>query len=441
VNNNFDIISPNITKIQSVSTIHNSGKTNDDVIAFHVMSKTTQYFPSNLESFYKNIEVIFVRSSHLKELHSFDLKPFTKLNEIYMDNNDIEILEEGLFKFSLDLKSINLYRNKIYHIHATVFDNLSKLTYLMLSSNKCISVDAQGDQTAVRNLISQTKSQCQDSSFISLDNQIKSLKEESKNLNSNSFQTFRGKIENLDSQVKSSKFSNFTSMIITLQDLKNIEKPETTTTTTPKASDQLDYLKMPDTCSSLNSKFDGFSLNFSSVVHENLNIAKNAQSSCINETISYFDEKFSSIYSKISAQSENSDSKLSKLDENIDQANFFDKISSFDEKLLNFDKKLSIFDEKFGTLDEKLSDFDEKLTNLGEKTTIYEEYLSEFQSSVTKKLAILEFEIKETRFKMLKSNELRHGQLELRFMKKIENIEKILEEKVGKIMKALSIEE
>ena len=67
--------------------------------------------------------------------------------------------------------------------------------------------------------------------------------------------------------------------------------------------------------------------------------------------------------------------------------------------------------------------------------------MSDFQAGVTKKLETLEFDVKETSFKMLKSNELRHGQLETRLIKKIENIEKALDEKIGKIMKALNVEE
>lgn len=96
------------------------------------------YFPESVDKFFPNLKYLTVNYCQLREIHRNDLKNFTKLLEISLNNNFIEILEENLFEFNTDLKAIFISNNKISSIHPNVFDNLPKLNYLTLVGNPCI---------------------------------------------------------------------------------------------------------------------------------------------------------------------------------------------------------------------------------------------------------------------------------------------------------------
>jgi Leucine-rich repeat (LRR) protein len=75
----------------------------------------------------------------MKEVSQSDLKAFVGLKHLDLDYNDITVLKKDLFKFNTELEVIRLRYNKISRIHAGVFDNLSKLQVLTLSTNVCVS--------------------------------------------------------------------------------------------------------------------------------------------------------------------------------------------------------------------------------------------------------------------------------------------------------------
>jgi Leucine-rich repeat (LRR) protein len=148
--------------INSAIGSHLSGKNNDDVTCFisSEASYVVEYFPRNLENIFKNLKMIAIEHGRLKEIKQSDLRPFPKLVTVWLSNNDIEFLEDGLFAYNPELVSVNFHYNKIIHIGTQVFENLNKLRWLWLNENKCINLDAYNNQKAVREIIRQTKSKC-----------------------------------------------------------------------------------------------------------------------------------------------------------------------------------------------------------------------------------------------------------------------------------------
>ena len=88
------------------------------------------------------------------------MKPFPKLIYLSLHQNNIEIIEDGLFDFNPNLEVITLSNNRISHIDQFVFDNLVKLAYLGFDANPCINMEARASQAMVRDIVKITKSKC-----------------------------------------------------------------------------------------------------------------------------------------------------------------------------------------------------------------------------------------------------------------------------------------
>lgn len=108
--------------------------------------------------------MIDINYGPLKEIHQSDLKFFPRLKCLELYHNEIEILEEGLFKFNPELEMIWLSSNRIFHIDPEVFDGLlGKLSYLSLDTNDCISSYVSNDTEEVRELVINATRKCVDS--------------------------------------------------------------------------------------------------------------------------------------------------------------------------------------------------------------------------------------------------------------------------------------
>lgn len=146
--------------IEFTKGAHEVGKTNKEVTGFYAYNKTIQFFPRELQKAFKNLKLIEISYSRLKEIHQSDLRSLPRLNELYLAGNDIEFLEEGLFDLNPDLERISFRANKIAQIHPEVFDGLSKVTYLDLDSNRCIQMYAYDNITELRQVIKAVKLKC-----------------------------------------------------------------------------------------------------------------------------------------------------------------------------------------------------------------------------------------------------------------------------------------
>jgi hypothetical protein len=125
-------------EISEVRGQHLSGKGIDDVKSFISYTKTLNFFPQNLTKFFKNIDTVWIQASKLQEISKKDLKQFGRnLRNLWLDWNEIEVIEGNLFEFNPNLEHISLYKNKMVHIGSGAFDRLEKLRELNLKGNPC----------------------------------------------------------------------------------------------------------------------------------------------------------------------------------------------------------------------------------------------------------------------------------------------------------------
>jgi len=207
VQNVVNITSPDAAQVDEISGTHLAGFKNDNVEVFYVFQKgPINYFPRGLNTIFKNLKLIQIYNSGLKEIHQSDLKDFPKLLGLYLQSNNLEIIEENLFKFNPNLEFISLNSNKISHIDPNVFDNLIKLNTLYLIINPCINMAAIYNPTEVQNLIKTAQSLCTNLDYSSLEQKVKYLEMESRILDS---ETLNQKVENLENEIKNSMFENF----------------------------------------------------------------------------------------------------------------------------------------------------------------------------------------------------------------------------------------
>jgi len=279
VQNDVNITSLDAAQVDSISGEHLDGYNNDNVEAFHISGRgKIHYFPRGLNKFFKNLTAIQIADTGLKEIHQSDLKDFTELKGLYLQANDLEILEENLFKFNLNLDYIYLNLNKITHIDPNVFVKLTKLNSLNLILNTCIDMAADEKVAEVQNIINAAQAQCTNSGYSNLEQKVRNLEVESEN--------FKENLEKLENEVKNSKFQNFFQE--RLKDLKadqvKKEQDEATTITTPTTtaspiSTTKTSTKAPkesesnkdETCSALESKIDMIAANLNYCVDQAVN--------------------------------------------------------------------------------------------------------------------------------------------------------------------------
>jgi len=78
VQNSVNITFLDEAQVDSISGTHLTGKNNDNVEAFSVDKGQMNYFPRDLNKFFKNLKGIQIYSIKVKEVYQHDLKDFPK---------------------------------------------------------------------------------------------------------------------------------------------------------------------------------------------------------------------------------------------------------------------------------------------------------------------------------------------------------------------------
>jgi len=235
VTNDPNIITQESAQIGSITGEHQVSKSNDNVNAFHVVEKTLNYFPKGLDLYFKRLQAILIWTCKLKQIRQSDLKPFTELFYIYLKSNQIQVIEAGLFNFNPKLEFFEFHESNIIHIDPNVFDNLSKLRYLLLKPVNCIQIDVSNSREKVQTAIQKIKQQCVNLDFVDLNNKISTLEIELQTLNTEAFKT---NIENFEKILQKSKFSEFENFSEKLERLRIVSNENTTNTTSVSSTTQ-----------------------------------------------------------------------------------------------------------------------------------------------------------------------------------------------------------
>ena len=129
------------TKNESIKSVNGSIKPMSPK-SLWIDHQTVYYLPKGVDKFFPNLEMLTVYDTELKSLTQDDLKSLTHLMFIYLNHNDIEYLDNDLFKFNLKLKTVSLSENKLKYIGANLLSNLKGLQVVNFQFNPCINVRA-----------------------------------------------------------------------------------------------------------------------------------------------------------------------------------------------------------------------------------------------------------------------------------------------------------
>jgi Leucine-rich repeat (LRR) protein len=133
---------------------------NDDIESFYVKdSSRFDYMPKGIENHFKNLKVLVVAYTSLKVLRQEDLKNFRKLQNLYFDNNLLEVIENDLFDSNPNIKYINFSSNQIKVVGLNAFDPLKSLVYLSIQNNVCINGKAE-NKDDLQDLLEEIRTEC-----------------------------------------------------------------------------------------------------------------------------------------------------------------------------------------------------------------------------------------------------------------------------------------
>lgn len=106
-------------------------------------SPMLQFFPKKIEKFFPNIEKLTITQTGLKIFTTDDIKPFTKLKNLDLSENQLEELNAELFAFNEDIEEIDLTGNKLKHLGENFLKFAGKLKTIDMSENVCINASAK----------------------------------------------------------------------------------------------------------------------------------------------------------------------------------------------------------------------------------------------------------------------------------------------------------
>jgi Leucine-rich repeat (LRR) protein len=126
----------------------------DDIESFYIYkSPECKFIPKGIETQFKNIKVLVVAYTGLTVLRQEDLKPLTKLQNLYVDNNHLEVLDGDLFAFNPNIDYLNFSNNQIKTIIAETFLSLKTIKWIDFSKNICIDRKAETNNEIIGLLI------------------------------------------------------------------------------------------------------------------------------------------------------------------------------------------------------------------------------------------------------------------------------------------------
>ena len=138
-----------------------NGKTDEDqqsVVSFH--AQTLKFIPKGIEKFFPKLEVLKIYGSKLESIQQEDLRPFTNLKELHLENNEFDHLSDDLFHFNPELRYLNFNENgKLQFVGENILKPLRKLEQAHFKGCNCISMEANG-RLEIEKLKTELKSKC-----------------------------------------------------------------------------------------------------------------------------------------------------------------------------------------------------------------------------------------------------------------------------------------
>lgn len=130
-----------------VAGVHESNKSNDDVIGFEFVNQTCRevfldryrYRLQSVGDYFKNLQALRLHKLGFKWISKSDLGSFPMLKFLDLSENKVAVIEPDLFEFNPKLKFINLDDNRIRSFPLKALDDIDDLEQLHLRNNVCIN--------------------------------------------------------------------------------------------------------------------------------------------------------------------------------------------------------------------------------------------------------------------------------------------------------------
>lgn len=132
----------------------------ENITSFYIyLSPNCHYIPKNVAKHFTNIKVLVVARSGLKVVRQQDLEPLKKLENLYLDYNQIQSLDGNLFTFNPNIAYINFSNNQIKTIALDAFTPLKMIKELGFGENICLDKKAN-NENEVQELLIEMKLKC-----------------------------------------------------------------------------------------------------------------------------------------------------------------------------------------------------------------------------------------------------------------------------------------
>jgi Leucine-rich repeat (LRR) protein len=133
---------------------------NDDRKMLNIQSQIVNFMPEELEHFFPDLEGIRIAHSGLKIIEKSDIQAFENLKHLYLNDNDLESLEDSLFESNPALKVIDFTNNKLKVVGENILQPLINLEVAHFQNNICIDIVASTWNSKISRLISELKEKC-----------------------------------------------------------------------------------------------------------------------------------------------------------------------------------------------------------------------------------------------------------------------------------------
>lgn len=188
--------------ISKVTGTHARGKNNNFVSYFYSTNDSViHYLPIGLKSFFQNLNILVINTAGLREITAMDLSEFGEdLLELWLYGNNIQALDDDLFRYNPNLQFLDLSHNKIKFVEDGTFDAIPRLEFLGFDSNPCYS-DLQILEPYVEGgldkFFENIEANCKDSTYLikkyntQLQQEISSIRDDLNNLEGSIFYAYQ----------------------------------------------------------------------------------------------------------------------------------------------------------------------------------------------------------------------------------------------------------
>lgn len=139
--------------VNQVLGSHSSGRSNNDVQSLEIVRQDVKILPRNIDSFFLNLESVYVHRSGLKEVSKEDFSGFLKLKQVDLHFNDVEEIDGNLLEGNPLVEAFSVFSNPIRHVGHNIFDHLPNLNSAHFVNGKCINERFDGNRTAVEEIM------------------------------------------------------------------------------------------------------------------------------------------------------------------------------------------------------------------------------------------------------------------------------------------------